>query len=58
MEIARALRQINYHQLAGDIESIDKTGNDNQCHDIACVCDNTYIVIGIIVHVTSILIIL
>ena len=30
-EIARALRQINYHQLAEDIESIHKTGN-NDCH--------------------------
>ena len=26
-EIAIALRQINYHQLAEDIESIDKMGN-------------------------------
>ena len=27
MEIARALRQTNFHQLAEEIESIDKTGN-------------------------------
>ena len=26
-EVARALRQIYYHQLAKEIESIDKTGN-------------------------------
>ena len=28
MEIARALRQINYHQLAEDIENVEKTGKD------------------------------
>ena len=31
MEIARALRQINYCQLAEDIENIDRTGNDSYC---------------------------
>ena len=32
-EVARALRQIRYQQLAKEIESIDKSGhhNDNHC---------------------------
>ena len=29
MEISRALRQINFLQLAEEIESIDKTGNES-----------------------------
>ena len=28
-EVARALRQISYHQLANEVESIDETGIDN-----------------------------
>ena len=30
-EIARALRQINHHQLAKEIENIDKTGSNFVC---------------------------
>ena len=39
-EIARALRQINHHQLAEEIESITKTGSDinNQITIILWMC--------------------
>ena len=33
-DVAKALRQIGHHQLAKEIESIDKTGHDFACYII------------------------
>ena len=40
-EVARALRQIEHHQLAKEIESIDKTGHD---HDGDNLCEKTSVI--------------